>query len=244
MNAKPLFLTFGFWLCVSEMLFSQANIFTAGFQYKPIFPSAFFSTGTKTLTENDITTSISQKMGFCGGMIIRRGFTKKISLETGINYTKRNFSLSITDTTFTGRSNFTIIGYEIPVQGMIFLQMSDRIFMNTSGGLSLDMYPSNIKTKDTYFEHVAARHSVFQFAALANLGWEYRTEKKGYFYWGASYHLPLSYFYKSYIKYKPTDRTSQMKLGGNYLTVDVRYYFHEDPMKPKVKKKKKKKNSG
>lgn len=231
-----MFLVFG-----SVTSYSQENTFTAGFQYKPIFPSTFFSTGTKTISQNGIDFSISQKMGYCAGMIIRRGITKQLSCETGINYTKRNFSLDITDTAFTGTSGFTIIGYEIPLQGMIFLRLADKLFMNTAFGAALDMYPSNIATDDTYFQHISRRHGVFQSSALANLGFEYRTTKSGYFYVGASYHLPFSYFYVSSIKYIPRQEIAKTKLRGNYLTIDFRYYFHEDPLKPKKKKKKKEK---
>lgn len=218
---------------------AQENIFTAGFQYKPIFPSSFFSTGTKTISQNGIDFSVSQTYGYCAGMILRRGITKKLSFETGINYAKRNFDLTITDTTFNGKSDFTIIGYEIPVQGLVFLQLSKKVFMNASMGFSWDMYPSNISTHDTYFKHTSYRHSLFQFAALANLGYELRTEKSGYFYLGASYHLPLSYFYTSLLNYTPAYEIARMKLRGNYLTIDLRYYFHEDPLKPKKSKKKK-----
>lgn len=240
MNKKSLLALFLF-AGVSAGIFAQKNIFTAGFQYKPIFPSAFFSTGIKTESLNGVDFSVGQKMGYSAGMIIRRGFTEKLSFETGINFTKRNFGLRITDTTFTGRSRFSIIGYEIPAQLLIFLRMSEKIYMNASGGMSFDMYPSNIRTYGTYFDNRSKRNSLFQFAALANLGWEYRTKKSGYFYLGASYHLPFTYFYYSMIKYIPSNDVVFMKLGGNYLTVDFRYYFHEDPMKPKVEKKKKKK---
>ena len=173
-------------------------------------------------------------------MILRRGFTKQLSLETGINYTKRNFALSITDSAFIGKSDFTIIGYEIPLQGLIFLRVSDKIYMNASLGISWDMYPSNIATHDSYFWHKSKRNSIFQFASLANLGYEYRSAKSGFFYLGASYHLPLSYFYSSSIHYTPRQEIARINLRGNYLTVDFRYYFHETPLKPKKKKKKKK----
>lgn len=218
---------------------AQENIFTAGFQYKPIFTNSFFSSDTRSVTQNNIDFTIAQKMGYSAGMILRRGFTNQFSLETGINFTKRNFDLSIRDTTFTGKSDFKIIGYEIPIQGMIFLRMADKIYMNTSLGISMDMYASNISTYDTYFRHFSKRHSIFQFAALANLGFEYRTEKSGYFYLGSSYHLPFSYFFESSIQYNPNQEIARLRLSGTYLTLDFRYYFHEDPMKQKKKKKKK-----
>lgn len=232
-------LLFFFCCLLFAICYSQQNIFTAGFQYKPIFSSEFFNTGTKTVSQNGIDFSVSQKSGFSAGMILRRGFTKRFSFETGINYAKRNFNLSITDTSFTGNSGFTIIGYEIPIQGMIFLQLSEKIFMNTSMGLSWDMYPSNINTAGSYFQHISKRHALFQYSFLANLGYEYRTKKIGYFYLGASYHLPFSYFYLSTFNYTPRQEIARIKLRGNYLTVDFRYYFHEEPLKPKKKKKKK-----
>ena len=221
---------------------SQENTFTAGFQYKPIFASEFFSTGIKSVLQNGIGFSIAQQKGHSLGMILRRGINKQFSLEGGINLTKRNFSLAITDTTFTGTSHFTSIGYEIPIQVLIFLRLSEKIYMNTSLGMSMDMYASGIATDDTaYFRHYSERHSVFQFAALANLGFEYRTKKIGYFYFGSSYHLPFSYSFTSNILYLPTQDIVRIRLGGNYLTVDFRYYFHEDPLRPKKKKKKEKK---
>jgi len=243
MNLKNNILLFLFLSLWQGLTFSQQNIFTAGFQYKPIFASSFFSTGEKTISQNGIDFSVSQKFGYCAGMVLRRGITKRFSFETGINYVKRNFGMSITDTTFTGKSDFTIIGYEIPVQLLVFIQTSKRGFINTSMGLSWDMYPSNITTNDTYFKHNSKRHSLFQASVLANLGYEYRTEKSGYFYLGASYHLPFSYFYLSSINYTPQQEITRMKLRGNYLTIDFRYYFHEDPLKPKKKKKKKEKKS-
>jgi hypothetical protein len=236
---KNLFLlTNVFLLHISVGLQAQENTYTAGFQYRPIIPSGFFNTTTKEVKQNGIDFSISQKTGYSAGMMIRRGYTKRFSVETGINYTKRNFSLSITDTTFTGKSDFTIIGYEIPLQGIIFLKVTNKIYMNTAFGLSMDMYASNIYTYDTYFKHFSRRHSIFQFAALANLGFEYRSKKSGLFYIGSSYHLPLSYFYYSSIQYQPTQEAAGLKLSGTFLTLDFRYYFHEEPVKPKKKKKK------
>lgn len=220
--------------------FSQENVFTAGFQYKPIFPNSFFSKDTWSVTQNSIDFTITQKMGYSAGMVLRRGFTKQLSLETGINYTKRNFNLLISDTSFTGKSDFTIVGYEIPLQGLIFLRLADKLYMNTALGMSMDMYASNIYTHDTYFRHYSKRHNVFQFAALANLGFEYRTKKSGYFYLGSSYHLPLTYFFESSVLYEPNQAIGRMKLSGTFLTLDLRYYFHEEPIKNKKKPKKSK----
>lgn len=187
--------------------------------------------------QNGIDFSISQKYSWCAGMAIRRGINKRLSLETGINYVKRNYWLRISDTSFTGKSDFTIIGYEIPVQLMIFLQASKKGFLNASMGCSADMYASNIRTADDYFIHNSKRNGVFQFGAVAGLGFEQRTEKNGLFYIGASYHLPVVFIFQSTMRYTPTKEIAQMNLRGNYISLDFRYYFHEDPIKPKKKKK-------
>jgi hypothetical protein len=73
---------------------------------------------------------------------------------------------------------------------------------------------------------------------IAGLGWEYRTEKSGYFYLGASYHRPFDYIFYSYLLYpdkeKPTSETGS-ELQGNYLSFDIRYFFHSEPEKRKKK---------
>ena len=219
-------------------VFSQENIYTVGFQIKPMLVSSFFNTGKGEVIQRNIDFSVLQQSGYCGGMIIRRGFTKRFSMEFGINYVKRNYSLTLKDSTFTDKSHFTIIGYEVPVMGMIFLRVAPKIFMTTGFGLSCDMYPSDVETSDDYFQHYSQRHSMFQSAVLANLAYELRTEKSGYFNIGASYHLPFTNIYYTNIKFLPTNIV-QMKLPGNYLTIDFRYYFYEKPMKPKKEKKKK-----
>jgi hypothetical protein len=125
---------------------------------------------------------------------------------------------------------------------MIFLRVAEKLYMTTSLGLSLDMYATNITTHNSYFRHYSRYHSTFQLGALASLGFEYRTVKSGYFYLGSSYHQPFSYFYSSTILYQPKQEIARFKLVGNFIAIDLRYYFHEDPMKPKKKVKKESKN--
>ena len=77
---------------------------------------------------------------------------------------------------------------------------------------------------------------------IANIGWEYRTDKSGYIYLGASYHRPFSHMAKEVILYNGNSRFErvELNLSGNYITVDIRYFFHEDAEKKKRKVKKSK----
>ncbi len=215
---------------------AQEKVITAGIQYKPIFSSKFFNSGPEETTINNVDFKMTPESGFCIGMVIRKGFTNTVSFESGINYVKRNFQLDIKDTTFTGTSSFSIIGYEVPLLGLIFIQLSDHIFMDAALGFSLDFYASDVKTSDYYFNHFSAYNSVFSPSVLANLGWEYRTEKSGYFYLGASYHRPFQTIYYSFVEYIPQpEPDAKLEIQGNYLTLDFRYFFHSDPQKRKKK---------
>ena len=108
-------------------------------------------------------------------------------------------------------------------------------------GGSLDMFASAVQIYDTVFNQVSLRNRVMQGAVIANLGWEWRTEKSGYNYIGASYHRPFNFIYLSRTQYYGTDPDAgaSIELLGNYLTLDLRYFFHEDPETRKQRRAKK-----
>ncbi len=105
--------------------------------------------------------------------------------------------------------------------------------MNASLGIAADMFASNIATSGYYFQTYSLRKSVINPGVIANIGWEYRTEKSGYFYLGASYHNPFSAIYLSRLEYdyNNKDEIVETSLLGTYFTLDLRYFFQEDPIK-------------
>jgi len=224
---------------------AQERVTTVGLQLKPIFSSDLFKSGKQEAIVDNINFTLDPKIGLSFGMVIRKGFTKSLSIETGINYLRRNYDLTISDpdSSFSGTSSFKIVNYEIPVLGLIYVQLGNQLFMNVAGGASIDIYPSDLFTYDNYFENDLFRYNWFQASLVANVGWEYRTRKSGYFYLGASYHRPFTNMMKEKILYKGFNRDveTHFELSGNYLTLDFRYFFHENPAKKKRKIKKPKK---
>jgi hypothetical protein len=215
---------------------AQESTTKFGVIYKPIFPSTYFRTGPKEFSDNNVKFKIAQSSGFSAGASIRKGLTKSLSIEAALCYVKRRYNLQITDTTFTGNSSYKIIGYEIPVQALVFVQLSQEIWMNVALGPSIDIFPSDIRTEGNYFVQHSTRNSklqVFNTGILANIGWEWRTKKSGYFYLGSSYHRSLNEPYTSYIGYRRTvnqsaaDAFGKVNHSGDYLTFDLRYYFYE-----------------
>ena len=226
-------------LCVTKFAAAQERVTTFGFTYKPIFPSSYFRTGPKEFENKGTQFTITQKSGFNAGALVRRGFTKRLTAETGILYTKRNYKLDISsDSGLTGNSDFKIIGYEIPLNLLVFIQLGQQLWMNAALGASLDLFPSDIFTRANYFRHYSARNHTANTGLNAMTGLEYRTKKSGYFYFGLAYHRSFSSIYNSLVEYYPDGNQllppysiGNTKLQGDYFTFDVRYYFHEDPAK-------------
>lgn len=216
--------------------FSQKDVTTFGLQIKPIIPSNYLNTGPSTESSNGVDFTIDPQTGYSFGMLIRQGFTEQVSLEFGINYTKRNYELIIEDkkNSFKGKSNFSYVIYEIPIQGLVYIRLSDELFMNVAMGGALDILPTHWKSSDYYFGHFSHRNSWIIPALLANVGFEYRTRKDGYFYLGSSFHRPFMDITRAdvkYVQYEHKDKNTivGMFMNGNYLTVDFRYFFHENP---------------
>ncbi len=224
-------------LISSTLVFSQKQITTVGLQFKPIINTSFMGTGPQSQQLGDINFKITPKSGYSAGMVIRKGFNEQFSLETGINFSKRKYGLRIHEdsTGFVGNSEFKYIIYEIPILGLIYVQLGEQFFMNAAFGTVLNLLPSDWSTHDDYFVHYSLRESWINPSLQANLGFEYRTEKSGYFYFGFSFHRPFSKLTTAWVDYTETvypfdeKEVAKFDISGNYLTIDLRYFFHEAP---------------
>lgn len=224
--------------------FGQEKMNAFGIQLKPIIPLQLLDAGKQIESKNNIEYINNPKLGMSFGMVIRVGFTKSLSLETGINMLRRNYDLTINDldSNFTSNSSFRITNYEIPVLGLVYVQLNRNMFMNVAGGISFDMYPTPLFTGDENYTNAIGRTNWLQTSLLANVGWEYRTEKSGYWYVGASFHRPFKQIMTEIITYKAFNRNEKIgfDLKGNYLTLDLRYFFPEEKREKKKKVTKKK----
>lgn len=222
--------------------FAQARVTTVGICYKPIFPVDFLGTGPETSQQDGVTLTTGLNKGFSGGMVIRRGFSDLIAGEAGIQYIRRDYGFTLLDSGYQIERGFRTIGYEIPISALVFVQLAERLYMNASLGTGIDAFASSVRTSEATFEQVAKKNYIVQPIITANLGWEYRTEKSGTIYLGATFHRPFKDIYSNGVNYRNNgkDILFFQQLSGSYLTADLRYYFHEDP---EAKKKKSKKTS-
>ena len=229
-------------ICLSTNSIAQQGITTIGIQVKPIIPISYFGAGPISVSiEDTASIEVSSKLGYCFGMVIRHGFTKSFSIETGINYTERNYDLIGSSNFENSQDNadFGFVSYEIPVQGLIYIRLDKQLYMNASVGLGINFYASDVASKGENFfiDHYSERARWINFSFHSNLGLEYRTKEKGYFYLGASLNTPFNEITATRLKYYYENNNSvnfdPVFLNGNYLTLDLRYFL---PAKEKNKK--------
>jgi hypothetical protein len=226
---------------------AQVNVTTLGIQLKPMIPSKYLGTGTEDAEVDGLQVHFEPNVGLNFGMVVRRGLTRNWSVESGICMVQRNYTLHFNHPELSSEEElrFRFIAYEIPMQALVFVKLSDRLFMNASAGVSVDLYPSNVESssyefRDTLrfdFYQKTYKQNWIQMALLANYGFEWRTPNKGYFYLGASYHRPFQPIGTTAVLFELSGDPSRTttRLGGNYLTADFRYFFNEKPEKRKNK---------
>jgi len=233
-------------MSVSFSLLSQENVTTVGFQFKPIISTKFINSGAAESTTDWIRAEFEAEGGYTMGMVIRRGFTPTLSLETGISYLKRNYGIKVfdIDSLYEGEMQYSMVSYQIPIQGLIYARLTDNLYMNASGGFGLNFLPSDVKTNTFEHRQTTYRTGVvnwFKPSLIANYGFEYRTKKDGYFYLGASFDRPFGELALARATIKRpggAERSTTSVYTGACLTIDFRYFFHEDPERRKKGKKK------
>ncbi len=225
--------------CLSLSIFSQNGKFPIyfGLEFRPIIPLSIIGNKTLKLQDSDYTVVSTQTAGYSFGATIRAGYTKLISLEYGLNYTQRNFnlSMSLADTVVTANDNWSLVNYEIPINLMIYIQLGKKHFMNASLGGSFRFTPTNIIKKTQtggihYFDNYGYLNHRLGYNLNANIGYEYRTQNKGFFYFGASMCIPLTPIIKLQSKHfvqqviTPPSTLNGI-IDGTYLALDLKYFL-------------------
>ena len=205
-----------------------------GIQVRTLFPTQFIGESSLTLSQNGFSTTIEQTLGYSFGGTVRAGLTKLLAFETGINYTQREFNVSMTvpDSNIYATNDLTFISYDIPLNGLVYIQMGKQVFMNASLGLALTFKPTDvgILTKpggSNLFYHTGLVKRKAGFDINANFGFEYRTKKSGFFYLGGSGRVPLAPLFQmiAQYKYQGIKTTVSGNIAGSYLSIDLKYFF-------------------
>lgn len=209
-----------------------------GIFVSPVVPNNFIGDVETNMQDSAKTMFATYKhqWGINFGATVRIGLTKNISLETGISQVRRNYlvSVEIPDSSFSGDQKLAFVNYDIPINALFYVQLSEKWYMNASIGFSINQYPSD--SRDTILFNyknkasVEARRTVrTSFAANAGLGFEYRTEDYGTFYFGGGAKVPFKDpFYGVVIGQTVSngnDRVAFSPISTGYFTIDFRYFI-------------------
>ena len=215
-------------LLFPSLLFAQDKGYTGGFQFKAMIPGAFFTGGPESGTVNNILFTNEDKFGYVFGMTIRKKFTNSLAIESGLRFVQRNYLTQIDslNNSYSSEIDYRVIGYELPLKGLITLRASDHSIFIAAFGAQMDLYPSDVYADNRDWQIEIRRKSWIQGSFLANIGWELHVENVGYFYGGFSYNQPFSDPFNLVIgTYNSTFGVTNFGINGRYLSLDFRYYF-------------------
>jgi len=213
---------------------SQVTRTTFGVQYKPIIPAAYFNSTEIIKNSGSYDFNLKPKYSNSFGMVIRHKINATFSIESGLNYTQRNFKLAIKNSKLNldDVTDFGMRSYELPIQLLAYVQASEYWYVNVTFGISHNILASNIfssgEENQNYFQNTLRKSGGYQ-ALLANIGMEYRPEEKGYYYFGTSLHRPWKAIGRVFPEYDDFNKDKEFSLDllGNFVTLDFRYFFAE-----------------
>lgn len=205
-----------------------------GLHVRTVFPTQFIGTNTLELEQDGFFSTVSQRVGYSFGGTVRVGLTELIAIETGINFTQRYYDInfSVPDSNVSGTGGFGFIEYDIPVNALFYIKLSDKWYANASMGAALNFKPSNVQTFEQPFGfhtfiYTGLLRSKFGVDGMANFGFEFRTEKQGFFYLGGSARVPFAPLFDLIASYEwqGLSNTTFGELDGSFLSIDLKYFF-------------------
>ncbi len=234
----------------------QKVYITAGPEVNLVIPTDFGTRNDGFF--NDTMVRFTPNISFRFGMNIRFDFSRLLALQSGLYYINRSYTIrgGVTNTARNGfesvmfeSSPLRYTGFEVPVMLLFYVQLSDRWFLNASAGFSFDFFPSSVQKRveqdiNDYYVIVGGRNSWFRPSIKASIGFEFRSEKSGYFYFGGQFHRPLLALFEAqtqrqdgqgFSKWNETvieggetkifPRYTEQSITGTYFAVDVKYFF-------------------
>lgn len=211
----------------------------------PVIPNNFIGAVHSEFLDSSgtMSTDFHNKWGFTFGATIRIGLSKSISLETGISQVRRIYDVgvSIPDSNIYDSQKLSFVNYDIPINALFYVRMTEKWYTDASLGVSITHYPSDVQ--DSMLPEAkkaiiiqGRRTASTYFAFNAGVGFEYRTEKAGTFFLGFGAKVPFKppFFGVSILRQSGTSHQlfGYKPISAGYFTIDFRYFI------PSSKKKK------
>lgn len=202
-----------------------------GIQVKPILPSSMFRIVTDEVFQDGIIYNVTPQRGYSAGATIRFGLSSRFIVQTDINYIHRNFSFSSLEGEKKTEVDLRVISYEIPLLLTHFVRLSEEIYMGQTTGFSFQFLPTNLFSRKGDLEQLSLKRRWVSTSLVVNVGFEWRTESSGYFYFGPTYNMYFYPMFQSRIQYKDAASKTHhalTDLRGDYFGIVLRYIFDPD----------------
>lgn len=207
-----------------------------GFQVKPLFPTKFIGESSSTFSNQGYEVKISQQVGVSYGGVVRIALTDLIGIETGLNFFQRYYKVNmrLVDSNVVASDRFGFIQYDLPVNALFNIKLSKKWFMNAAIGTSICYKPSNVGT----ISNPSGKHQFFNIGIVdindkvnfdlnGNLGFEFRTEKYGFFYIGGCARIPTAPLFNllSRYRYGTYEVDNYGPVSGSFLAIEFKYFI-------------------
>lgn len=220
----------------SQTNYNSKNPYLFGFQIKPLFPSNFFGKSSSSFSNKGFDVTISQKTGFSFGGVARVSLSDLIAIETGLNFFQRYYSMnmSLIDSNIVASDNFGFIQYDLPINALFSVKLTKKWFMNAAIGTSICYKPSSVGS----INHPIGKHEFFNIGLVGinekvNIdinglfGFEYRTEKFGYFYLGSFARVQTSPLFNLLSRYRhgTYEIDNYGPVNGSFFAIELKYFI-------------------
>lgn len=211
-----------------------------GVQVKPLIPFGLVGDKSFDIREKSFETTITPLLGYSYGGVVRIGLTELLAIETGINYTRRNYraSYSVSDSSVYAQDEVGYVSFDMPVNFLVYIKLGNQLYMNVGIGASANFNASNIRSGINpegkhQFIFEGRRLHYFDFNANADVGVEYRSRNSGTFYFGLSGRVPFSPTLAIATEYRHgTNKTvSYGTVEGSTFAFSLKYFFHNQKKK-------------
>ena len=206
-----------------------------GVEVKSILPTQYIGNPVLEQSINGFNTTFTQKPGYSFGGVVRVGLTKLLALETGLHLNHRNFDIdmSVPSENSYATNSLSFITYDLPINGLVYIRLAEQWFMNTAIGASISYNPTNVGVKTLpggphIYKHTGlAQKVIFEFGA--NVGFEFRTKKAGFYYLGGGARVPMQtlFYLKSQYGQLSSNNVEEIvsDVDGSYLSISLKYFF-------------------
>lgn len=206
-----------------------------GIEIAPIIPSNLFRITATEGSDDNFSMKRSPKSGFKAAALIRFGLKGRFAMQTGIGYIRRHFDIaSEIDGEPLKNLRVRAVNYEIPVGASYYVPLAKTFLMSVTLGVAANFLPRDIVTSNEDILQGTVQKSWVTPSFFLNYGFEYRTEKYGFFHLGFSYNIFPLVMYDNEVVYDPSGvnpKSIITPIRGDYFSIMIRYFLPVDGLK-------------